>query len=429
MIEQLRYGLNSTIEYEPSKSAAVVRWDGPRDEALGDVRSATAAALAQPLGFPPLGRAIVPGDKVVLALEAAVPCAAEIVAATIDALIGGGIAVSDITILRAACADGDTAASDPRAGLGEHHREAVELATHQGATREELSYLTADEHDQPIYLNRRIVDADVVVPIGCLRADALTGYGGVHALLYPTFADQAAQQRCRLHRASKAGRNGSQRNRAASVRGERKRPPHVAITQREADHVAWLLGVLFTIQVIPSASGGVLHVLAGQTDQVLERGSELTKRTWSFEVPKRAKLVVAAVDGGAQEQTWDNVGRALAAAERIVADDGIIAVCTELQSAPGPALRAVGGIDDPELFRRKLREQQSEDLAVAQQWASARSHARIYLLSGLREEQVERLGAAYVAEPKEVSRLIARMDSCAVLGCAQNVLPTAAERA
>ena len=36
--------------------------------------------------------------------------------------------------------------------------------------RDELSYLTADEHDQPIYLNRRIVDADVVVLIAGMTA-------------------------------------------------------------------------------------------------------------------------------------------------------------------------------------------------------------------------------------------------------------------
>jgi nickel-dependent lactate racemase len=427
MTQRLWYGLNSTIEYEPSQSTSLVRWEGPRDEPLGDVRAAAAAALAQPLGFPPLGRAIVPGDKVVLALDGDVPRAAELVAATVEALVDGGVNASEITILQAERAEGGGASSDPRSALSAEHQSAVELATHDGTTRDELSYLTADEHDQPIYLNRRIVDADVVVPIGCMRADGVTGYGGVQALLYPTFADQAAQQRCRLYRANQAERNGAQRNRTSRKGGEQKRSSPVAISQREADHVAWLLGVLFAIQVVPSASGGVLHVLAGQIDQVMERGNELARRAWGFDVPGRARLVVAAVDGGAEEQTWDNLGRALAAAERIVAEDGIIALCTELSSAPGPALVAVGGADDFEQSRRTLREQQSADVSAAQQWASARSRARIYLLSGLREEQVERLGAAYVSEPKEVSRLIARVDSCAILPSAQHVMPSAAE--
>ena len=112
---------------------------------------------------------------------------------------------------------------------------------------------------------------------------------------------------------------------------------------------------------------------------------------------------------------------------RVVAEDGIIALCTELSSSPGPALCAVGSADDLEQSLQKLREQQSADIPVAQQWARARSRARIYLLSGLREEQVERLGAAYVAGPQEVSRLIQRLEPCAILASAQHVSPTVAE--
>ncbi len=427
MTKRLHFGLHSTIEYEPVQSGAIVQWDGPRGTAVDNATAATAAALAEPLGFPPLGRAIVPGDKVVLALEPDVPCPAQIVAATIVALVGGGVAASDITILQAERSDQDSSVADPRSGLSEQYRNGVELATHHGGSRDELSYLTADEHDQPIYLNRRIVDADVVVPIGCLRADSMSGYGGVKAVLYPTFADHTAQQRCHLNRVVQPERNGAQRHKASRKAGQRKRATYAPVTQRDAEHVAWLVGVLFTIQAVPAAAGGVLHVLAGQIDQVFERGHELAHRAWEFHLPRRAALVVAAVEGGPEAQTWENVGRALAAAERIVAEDGVIALCTELSSSPGPALRAVGRADDLEQSLRKLQAQQSADIPVAQQWARARSRARIYLLSGLREEQVERLGAAYVAGPQEVSRLIQRLEPCAILGSAQHVSPTVAE--
>ena len=40
---------------------------------LTDVRAATAAAIAMPIGFPPLAKAVVPGDRVVLALDHDVP--------------------------------------------------------------------------------------------------------------------------------------------------------------------------------------------------------------------------------------------------------------------------------------------------------------------------------------------------------------------
>jgi hypothetical protein len=48
------------------------------------------------------------------------------------------------------------------------------------------------------------------------------------------------------------------------------------------------------------------------------------------------------------------------------------------------------------------------------------------LLSRLDEEQVEQLGAAHVAGPVEIGRLIERMESCVLLASAQYALPTAA---
>ncbi len=36
----------------------------------------------------------------------------------------------------------------------------------------------------------------------------------------------------------------------------------------DVDHVAWLLGINFTVQLVPAAGEQVLHVLAGQSDSV-----------------------------------------------------------------------------------------------------------------------------------------------------------------
>jgi nickel-dependent lactate racemase len=187
------------------------------------------------------------------------------------------------------------------------------------------------------------------------------------------------------------------------------------------------LGVLFTVQVVPGPSESVLHVLAGHLDKVLQRGNELCHEAWSFEVPNRASLVVAAIEGDAQQQTWDNVGRAVAAAQRIVNEKGVIAVCTELADSPGPGVRTAGAAESLEQATRRLHRQKPSDQAAAEQWAQALARARVYLLSRLDEEQVEQLGAAHVEGPDEIGRLIERTGSCVLLSSAQFTLPTAIE--
>jgi nickel-dependent lactate racemase len=430
MNKKFQFGSASAVSYTPR--SRLLHWEGPRGTAIDDVRAAAAAALAAPLEFPPLRLAVVPGDKIVLALEPGVPQAPAIIAAVIEELQQGGATAEDVAIL---LAEGDPqfAGKDIRTELPAAYRRQVRLATHHPGAREDLSYLGADEQDQPIYMNRLIFDADVVVPIGCARLDGALGYGGVRATLYPTFADQAAYQRCRSAAINgtaddsirnTTSRRSSRRATANPAAGATKRG---SVSQHEAEHVAWLLGVVFTVQVVPGASDGVLHVLAGHLEEVLARAGELCVDAWSLQVPNRANLVVAAIAGDCRQQTWENVGRAITAAQRIVNDNGAIALCTELTEAPGPGMRAAATAENPQQAQRRLSKHSPTDAPTAEKWALALSRTRVYLLSGLPEDQVEELGAAHVGGPGEVARLIERSESCVLLESAQFVLPTAEE--
>lgn len=428
MPKQLHFGADSAVSY--AARSGLVHWAGPNNRPIADVQAATAEALAAPIDFPPLRMAVVPGDKIVLALEPGVPRAPALVAAVVNAVLQGGASAEDITVLHTHD-DPQSAASDPRDKLPEAVRRQVSLATHHPDQRKDLSFLGADEHDQPIYVSRHLFDADVVVPIGCVRLDDVLGYGGIRATLYPTFADQTAQERCRL-----ADVNGTAGGEAKQHRARRTRQgSHQSTTkttgggvsQHEANHVAWLLGVLFSVQVVPGPANDVLHVLAGHLEVVLERGRELCRRAWTMETPHRASLVVATLTGNAMQQTWDNVGRAVAAAGRVVTDNGIIALCTELSDTPGPGIRAAAAAEDLPQASRRLHKHNPVDIAAAHQWAQALSRARVYLLSRLEEEQVEELGAAHVAATEDVGRLIERSDSCVLIEGAQFAIPSAAE--
>jgi nickel-dependent lactate racemase len=429
MPSELQFGSTSRVSFTPR--GGTVHWPGPSLPAIADVQAATAEALETPIDFPPLRMAVVPGDKVVLALEPGVAQAPAIVAAVVAAVMQGGAAGEDITILQS---QDDSRADmiDPRGELPSVYQKKVRLAMHHPGDRKDLSYLGADEHDQPIYISRHLFDADVVIPLGCVRLDDAVEYGGVRATLYPTFADQAAHERCRAAGVNGAVRGGTQRRSqhvgsrtaARSIAGA---PKSSGVSQHEANHVAWLLGVLFSVQVVPGRGDNVVAVLAGHLEVVLERGHELCRQAWEIEVPRRADLVVAALTGDVEQQTWDNVGRAVAAALRVVTDNGIIALCTELSDAPGPGIRTAASAQDLLQAQKRLHKQNPVDVAAAYQWAQALSRARLYLLSRLDEEQVEDAGAAHIAAAEEVSRLIERSESCVLIEGAQFAAPTAVE--
>ena len=258
--------------------------------------TAVAEALLNPLGYPPLTRALVPGDRVVIAVDSGVPCGSHIVAGVLHTLRSANVNLSDVVVLTSTEHGSDAAW---RRDLPPDAAE-LKFVTHDPHHKAGLCYLAASKHAEPIYLNRHLCEADVIVPVNLLRARGSLGYTGIHSGLFPTFSDEATRQR---FRGLSAALN--------TVQQKHRRD--------ESDEVDWLLGLQLAVQIVAGPGDSVLHVLAGLIGQVAERGRELVEAAWSQEVPRQAQLVVAALGGGNGEQTWENFGRALYAASQVCA--------------------------------------------------------------------------------------------------------------
>ncbi len=99
--------------------------------------------------------------------------------------------------------------------------------------------------------------------------------------------------------------------------------------------------------------------------------------------------MVAAVEGGSAQQSWVNVARALSAALRVVEDGGAVVVCTELGVPPGPAL--IRFLDESSETAGQLSEHDdAQDAMAAAQLGDALKRVRVYLLSHLEAELLER---------------------------------------
>jgi nickel-dependent lactate racemase len=401
MTHRLKYGAKGAVEIDLPAEAWLADCSAARSRPLADVRAAVAEALAEPLDFPPLAAAVVPSDRVALAIDPGVPRAASIVAGVVAVLLDACIEPANVTLVHAA------SGVDLVCELPADARESVAVVSHNPADQPSLSYLGASKKDaRPVYLNRAIGEADVVIPIGALRLEESLGYTGVHGGLYPTFADAAAQQRYRAPIS------------ADSAVHQRRR-------REEADEAAWMLGAMFTVQVVPGHGDEVLHVLAGESRAVTARGKKLCSAAWRFKVPRRASLVVASIEGGPEQQTWENFARALFAATQVVSEDGAIVICTELKCQPGPALRRLAALETAADPLREILRDRTADAVSASLLVEAREKARVYLLSGLGEDVVEDLGLGHVAAAEQVSRLSRQHESCILLAGAQHAVAVA----
>ncbi|MGD0900161.1 MAG: lactate racemase domain-containing protein [Thermoguttaceae bacterium] len=391
----LRYGTDSSVQFESANGMGPHLSGQPRGTPLADLPAAIAAALEEPLDYPPLRQSTTAGDRIVVALGQGLPRGDEVTAAVIHALTAAGVDPDGISVLRTE--------ADVAAGLGHPCRlvqrdvaRRIRLSTHDPGNRQALAYLAASDEGEPILLDRLLTDADLVLPIGCLQEERTPGYFGVHGSVYPALSDHRTQSRFR--RLDLPG--AADRHRALVA---------------EVEQVAWLLGINFTVQLVPAAGDGVLHVLAGQSDAVRARGRELYQAAWACPVAGRASLVVAAIEGGPQVQTWENLGRALDAAARLVEEGGAIALCCDLAAQPGPAIQRMLGARSREAAMRQIRRDCPSDALPAAQLAHALDRQHVFLLSRLDPALVEDLDMVPIQSADELVRLSRQHASCILL--------------
>ena len=398
-----RLGKNLPFDLAESGATSTTVVEQPALSPIVDVAAAVRASLANPKGFPPLDRAVVPGDHVTIALAPRTPQAVDLVRGVVAALVAAGVSASDIRLI-AATEEGATFGVSSVAAVAAELDIAFEL--HDPQQSESLTYLAASHDAQPIYLNRALVDADFVIPIGPIRRSA-AGYLGAAAIIYPLFSDLAAQSRARQTLA-KRGRSS------------------VAKIQREQNDVAWLLGAQFAVQVVAGPANSALGIVAGALSAASAEAAARHAAIWEFPVRSRFEFIVALLDEDASDQSWTAVAEALENLDAVATPDATIVICTELSSPPGPTLKRLASGGDRDQALRQAAKERLPDLAIAASIQAATERYRIYMMSRLEAELVEELGMGAIAEPEQIARLAKAHSACLAVKNASFAMPSLA---
>ncbi|MDX1965299.1 MAG: lactate racemase domain-containing protein [Pirellulales bacterium] len=401
MPARLKYGQQSEILVPVDTSCRLTHYGLPTLAAVADLASTVQTALHHPRDFPPLAAATVPGDQIVLAVDPQLPQVATIVPAICKYLLAQNVDAARLTVLL------DGAAQAQLAQLRQiwpaESSDAPTLALHHPDQRNDLGYLAADESAAPIYFNRRLLDADLIIPVGCASwtnsnsTTDLTGKTPVQrSLLYPEFSDLAARGRAI---------NASLANLTKSPKPLKSAKPPKSGKAPEITHSPdWLLGVQFCVQVVPGPAGDVLAVSAGMLDSVCQWGADFGRQAWGAGLRTPVPLVIAGLNG-ATSSSWENVVLQLARYLQYVKRGGSLALYTDLSVMPpaGVLEWAQSGFADevPEVLERE----KVPGWQMAKILQNAREHARLALASELPEHLVSDLGWHPLVEDEDLQRL------------------------
>ncbi len=361
-------------------------WNGPAGVSGEAAVAAVRDALEQPLDFPPVRQAVVPGDRVAIALDSSLGVVGPLLSVLVDLLCQSGVEPGDVTVV---------ASAGNRASQPDQLPRGIALELHDPTDQRRLAYLATTNEGRRIYLNRHVTDADVVIPVGRLGYDPILGYRGPWSAIFPGLSNQETRASYRQTLADDALEQPTPR-------------PELD----ETFEVSWLLGTQFHLGLVPGRSG-LAEAWGGLAEPVRDLAIGAVDRLWSFRPPTRAECVVAGIGSPGVPTGIDELVEGLVTASRLVTHGGKIVALSRTQGVIGPSLQRLTDAGDPKNAPAALRGHHSDPDSVAgRRLARVLGWADVYLYSGIDRQVVEDLSMVPIDHLDDARRLVARSSSC-----------------
>ncbi len=387
------------LEVELPDEMLVGLWEGPAGLAGEAAVVAVRTALEQPHEFPPLRQAVVPGDRVVIALDVSLGGIGAVLSVLVDQLYQSGVDPGDVTVV--------TSQGNP-ARLSEELPAGITLELHDPADQRRLAYLATTKGGRRIYLNRQVTDADVVVPVGRLGYDPIMGYRGPWGAIFPSLSNQET---------------------LASYRQAMAEDSPGRLTPRpdldETFEVSWLLGTQFHLGLIPGRSG-IAEAWGGLAEPVRDLAIAAVDWLWGFRPPTRAECVLVGIGSPGIPSGIDELVEGLVTASRLVTHGGKIVALSRTHGVIGPSLQRLTDAGDPKNAAAALRGHDADSDSVAgRRLAKVLAWADVYLYSAMDAQVVEDLSMVPIDHLDDARRVLSRSSSCLVVNHADLTRATA----
>jgi nickel-dependent lactate racemase len=305
----LQYGTDGLETELPDGDVTVLAprfVDGVPDEA-----AAFRAAVARPMGAPPLASLVRPGERVVVVIpDITRPLpTARLLPWVIEAL--GPVDPDDVVILN---------------GTGSHRvNTPAELVTMVGAdVYGRYRVVNHDSHDpsrlalagtgidgQPVLMNREYVEADRRIVLGFIEPHFMAGFSGGYKGVFPAVADIGAIMR--YHDAPTIGHPGS-------TWGVLDGNP----TQARIRHDGALLPVDFCVNVTLNRDRRITRFFCGGVRAAHDEGCRFSRATAMVPCERPFPIVVTTNSGYPLDQNLDQAVKGMSAAAQIVSEGGLI---------------------------------------------------------------------------------------------------------
>ena len=269
---------------------------------------AVRAALDSPIGAPPIGEVVRPGEKLVIVTsDITRPCPSWVILPPLlDRLYAAGVSREDITLVFA---------------LGSHRRHTPEEQQHLAGERawNEIRCVDSDPDDcvrlgvtdagTPVDIFRTVAEADRRICVANIEYHYFAGYSGGAKSIMPGVSNRAAIQN-----------NHRMMVRDEACAGNLEGNP----LRMDIEQAGRIVGIDYIVNVVLDEHKRVVHAVAGDSVKAHRAGCAFLDTMYRKPIDRRADIVLVSQGGAPKDLNLYQTQKALDNAKHAVRDGGIV---------------------------------------------------------------------------------------------------------
>ncbi len=353
----------------PSENFVVAKSKNP--PASGTWAEVVNESIRSPIGTEAIHEQNLNGKKVAIITDdwGRPTPANEVVPLIINELRFTGVRDSDITYVTASGMHDPMSQEDLERKLGKEIVARYRCISHDGGDWENLAFMGISPQGTPIWVNRRVSEADYKVALGRIYLHEAYGYEGGYKMILPGVSGFDTIVRDHSFNFS-----------ANSIEGIHDNP-----SRREADSVGKMVGIDFLINVVVNGSQPI-RAFCGEPTKVHQLGIEYGDReVWAAEIHRKADVVIASPGSGNVPEAGYDL-KTLYRAARAAKESGTIICAAAQETAFEPKM------DEPISEILRLHERRNWDLSEREiQWRIKSLRGKFYNYRQIQEIQKRRV--------------------------------------
>lgn len=291
---------------------------------VGDAQAEVERALQSPIGLPRLAQLARPGMRVALVIDDdSRPTPVRLLVPPVLAeLERGGVDLGQVTVVPALGVHRPMAEEEVARRIGPGWLGRLRWESPDCDDPERLAFLGTTSRGTPVYVNRTVAEADLVVSIGCIEPHIIASFGGGYKNLFPGVAGRATiahnhSLNCRPESFNNVGRPIEQNPMRLDLEeaGKMVKPP------------------VFIINAVLNSRLEVVRVVAGHPIAAHREGAQTSAAIYGVRVPGEADVVIAS--SHPMDQDLRQGVKALANTVRALKPGGVMIVLVRAEEGVG----------------------------------------------------------------------------------------------